>query len=151
MFCQFYCPSDEKLYCKSHNLHKKWGQNISIRILKKRHMMHLGTRIFFFRNEREKERKREKGFRDYLSQILPWTSVYSPPEVTHSPHGLLHYTNCCTSPKTTFPIIHCTDDTQLISLITHHTRFISLELALCDRQVLFSVYPSDSYSTELSQ
>ncbi len=32
--------------------------------------------------------------------------------------GLLHYTNCCTSPKTTFPLIHCTDDTQLITLIT---------------------------------
>ncbi len=80
----------------------------------------------------------------------PWTSVYSPPEVTHSPHGLLHYTNCCTSPKTTFPIIHCTDDTQLISLITHHTRFISLGLPLCDRRVLYAHIASlaDSYLTE---
>ncbi len=46
----------------------------------------------------------------------PCTSVYSPPEVTRSPHGLLHYTNCWT--KTTFPIIHCTDNAQLITLIT---------------------------------
>ncbi len=40
------------------------------------------------------------------------------------PHGLLHYTHCCTPPQTTFPIIHCTDHThththtQLIALIT---------------------------------
>ncbi len=41
-----------------------------------------------------------------------WTSFNSPPEVPRSPHGLLHYTNCCTSPQTTIPIIHCTDDTH---------------------------------------
>ncbi len=41
-----------------------------------------------------------------------WTSVNSPPEVTRSPHGLLHYTNCCTPPQTTIPIIHYTDDTH---------------------------------------
>ncbi len=40
------------------------------------------------------------------------TSVNSPPEVTRSPQGLLHYTNCCTPPQTTIPIIHCTDDTH---------------------------------------
>ncbi len=43
------------------------------------------------------------------------------------PHGLLHYTHCCTPPQTTFPIIHCTDHThththtQLIALITRCT------------------------------
>ncbi len=28
------------------------------------------------------------------------------------PHGLLHYTHCCTPPQTTIPIIHCTDHTH---------------------------------------
>ncbi len=28
------------------------------------------------------------------------------------PHGLLHYTHCCSPPQTTIPIIQCTDDTQ---------------------------------------
>ncbi len=78
---------------------------------------------------------------------VPWTSIHSPPEVTHSPHGLLHYT--------TVPIIHCTDDTLSCfhwshSWLHNHTHFISLGLPLCHRRVLYSVYhsPSDSYSTE---
>ncbi len=49
---------------------------------------------------------------------------------------------------------HCTDVTQLIALITQLialiTLYISLGLPLCHRQVLHSVYPSDSYSTEPS-
>ncbi len=49
------------------------------------------------------------------------TSFNLPSEVTRSLHGLLHYTNCCTPPQTTIPIIHCTDDTQLIALMTHST------------------------------
>ncbi len=45
---------------------------------------------------------------------VPWTSVHSPPEVTHSPHGLLHYT--------AYPIIHCTDDTHTADYTNHaHT------------------------------
>ncbi len=51
-------------------------------------------------------------------ESCPCTPCYSPPEVTHLPHGLLHHTNGCTSPKTTFSITHCTDVTQLIALST---------------------------------
>ncbi len=68
-------------------------------------------------------------------ESCPCTPCYSPPEVTRSPHGLLHHTNGCTSPKTTFPITHCTDVTQLIALITQLialiTLYISLGLPLC--------------------
>ncbi len=48
-----------------------------------------------------------------------WTSVHSPPEVTRSPHWLLHYTNCCTSPPdyNSHHPLHWRH-TQLISLIT---------------------------------
>ncbi len=78
---------------------------------------------------------------------------------THHQRSLLHHIGFHTTqtvtyhPKTTFPIIHCTDDTQLISLITHHTRFINLELALCDRWVLYAHIATlaDSYLTEPSQ
>ncbi len=95
-------------------------------------------------------------------ESCPCTPCYSPPEVTRSPHGLLHHTNGCTSPKTTFPITHCTDVTQLIALITQLialitqlialiTLYISRGLPLCHRWVLYSVYPSDSYSTEPTQ
>ncbi len=52
------------------------------------------------------------GYYIYCHESGLWTSTHSPPEVTRSPHGLLHYTNCCTSPRTTVPIIHCTDDTH---------------------------------------
>ncbi len=45
-----------------------------------------------------------------------WASLNSPPEVTHSPHGLFHYTHCCTQPQTTIPITHYTNDTR-----TEHT------------------------------
>ncbi len=93
--------------------------------------------------------------RHYTSchESCPCTPGYSPPEVTRSPHGLLHHTNGCT--KTTFSIIHCTDDTQLITLIAqlipHHTAYINhgLPLPLC--RVLYSVCPSDSYCTEPSK
>ncbi len=81
---------------------------------------------------------------------------------THHQRSLIHHIDFHTTqtvtyhPKTTFPIIHCTDDahttdctdrTQLISICT---LFIRLGLSLCDRRVLFSVYhsPRDSYSTE---
>ncbi len=91
----------------------------------------------------------------HCHESCPCTSCYSPPEVTRSPHGLLHHTNGCTSPKTTFPIAHCTDVTQLIALITQLialiTLYISRGLPLCHRRVLYSVYPSDSYSTEPTQ
>ncbi len=50
-------------------------------------------------------------------ESCPCTPCYSPPEVTRSPHGLLHHTNACTSPKTTFPIIHCTNHTT----VTNHS------------------------------
>ncbi len=52
-----------------------------------------------------------------------WASLNSPPEVTRSPHELLHYTHCCTPPQTTqFPspialMIHSLN-TQLIALNT---------------------------------
>ncbi len=49
-------------------------------------------------------------------EATPWGGGNSPPEFTRSPHGLLHYTLCCTPPQTTIPITHCTDDT-----CTEHT------------------------------
>ncbi len=33
----------------------------------------------------------------YCHESTLWTSIHSPPEVTRSSHGLLHYTNRCTS------------------------------------------------------
>ncbi len=58
-------------------------------------------------------------------------------------------------PRTTVPIIHCTDDTHTTDCTDHTqlipicTFFISLGLSLCDRRVCYSIYhsPSDSYST----
>ncbi len=74
-----------------------------------------------------------------------WTSVNSPPEVTRSPHGLLHYTN----------VLHATSDYNShhplhwghTSDCTDHTPYINhgLPLPLC--RVLYS----DSYSTEPTQ
>ncbi len=64
-------------------------------------------------------------------ESCPGTPCYSPPEVTRSPHGLLHHTNGCTSPKTTFPINHCTDVTQLIALITQLIALITNHTADC--------------------
>ncbi len=69
----------------------------------------------------------------------------------------LHY--CCTSPRTTVPIIHCTDDTHThthtadctdYTADSHHTPYLSHGFPQSDRRVLYSVYhsPSDSYSTE---
>ncbi len=55
-----------------------------------------------------------------------WASLNSPPEVTRSPHGLLHYTHCCTPPQTTIPITHCTDDTR-----TEHTADCTQHTADC--------------------
>ncbi len=84
-----------------------------------------------------------------------WPSARSPPEVTHSLHGLLHYTTVETSPKTTFPIIHCTDVTHTaVSTDQAHTWesshnytvYLNLGLPLALGQVLFS----DCYSTERS-
>ncbi len=86
----------------------------------------------------------------YCHKSWPWTLF------TRHQRSLTHHMDSCTtltvatSPKTTFPIIHCTDDTQLISLITHLTRFISLGLPLCDRRVLnvHIATLADSYLTE---
>ncbi len=80
----------------------------------------------------------------------------------HHQRSLVHHIDSCTTltvaghPRTTVPIIHCTDDahttdcTDHTQLIPICTLFISLGLSLCDRRVLYSVYhsPSDSYSTE---
>ncbi len=55
-----------------------------------------------------------------LVHSLPFTHHQS---CTHHQRSFaLHMTSCtscCTSPRTTVPIIHCTDDTQLNALITH--------------------------------
>ncbi len=48
-----------------------------------------------------------------------WTSVHSPPEVTCSPHGLLHHADCYMSLRTTFTIIHCTDCTYTAGCTDH--------------------------------
>ncbi len=49
------------------------------------------------------------------------TNLVVPP-----PHGLLHYTHCCTPPQTTIPIIHCTDDTHTHTHTHTHTQLIAL-------------------------
>ncbi len=60
----------------------------------------------------------------YCHEYGLWTSVHSPPEVTRSPHGLLHYITVALHHRTTIPIIHCTDDTQL-SPISHCSDYTS--------------------------
>ncbi len=90
--------------------------------------------------------------------------VYELP-LTHHQRSLAHHMDSCTtllSHSTLDCISHHplhwqhTAVTNLTLLWLHswshnHTRFISLGLPLCDRRVLFSVYPSDSYSTEPTQ
>ncbi len=97
-----------------------------------------------------------------LSRSGSWSYAHSPPEVTRSPHGLLHYTHCCTPPQTTNPITHCTDDTQLIALnsllITLNTHswlhwshgYLSHGLPLCHCRVLFEHPPDVSHIPSLS-
>jgi len=51
-------------------------------------------------------------------ESCPCTSVHSPPEVTRSPHY------CCTSIRTTIPIIHCTNDTHTADC-TDYTPYLS--------------------------
>ncbi len=83
-----------------------------------------------------------------IHSLLLTTRGHSLTTWTPAPHG-------CTSPKTTFPITHCTDVTQLIPLITQLialiTLCINLGLPLCHCRVLYSVYPSDRDSTESTQ
>ncbi len=81
---------------------------------------------------------------------------------THHQRSLLHHIDFHTTqtvtyhPKTTFPIIHCTDDahttdcTDHTQLIPICTLFISLGLSLCDRRVLYAHIATlaDSYLTE---
>ncbi len=61
-------------------------------------------------------------------------------------HWRLHHTTTARHPRTTFPITHCTDVTQLIALITHctdctdHTLYISLGLPVSHCRVLFCHY-----------
>ncbi len=65
----------------------------------------------------------------------------------------LHY--CCTSPQTTIPIIHCTDDTHTADCTddtytagcSDYTPYLSHGLPQSDGRVLYSVYqsPSNSY------
>ncbi len=70
-----------------------------------------------------------------------WTSNHSPPVVTRSSHGLLHYTTVALPPRTTVPIIHCTDDTHTAvstdyTADSYHTPYLSHELPHSDRRVL---------------
>ncbi len=81
---------------------------------------------------------------------------------THHQRSLLHHIDFHTTqtvayhPKTTFPIIHCTDDTHTTDCTDHTqlipicTLFISLGLSLCDRRVLYAHIATlaDSYLTE---
>ncbi len=63
-------------------------------------------------------------------------------------HWRLHHTTTARHPRTTFPITHCTDVTQLIALITQlialitnctdHTLYIGLGLPLSHCRVLFA-------------
>ncbi len=77
------------------------------------------------------------------------TPCYSPPEVTRSPHGLLHHTNGWTSPKTTFPITHCTDVTQLIALITQLIALITNHTADCADHTLYNPWTSSLSSASI--
>ncbi len=75
----------------------------------------------------------------HCHESCPCTPCFSPPEVTRSPHGILHHTNGCTSPKATFPITHCTDGTQLIALITQLIALITNHTADCTEHTLYSL------------
>ncbi len=84
---------------------------------------------------------------------LPFT--HHQRSLTHSPHGLLHYTNCCTLPWTTVPITHCTDDTHTADCTdyiaySHHTPYLSHGLPQSDRRVLLAHIATlaDNYLTE---
>ncbi len=104
----------------------------------------------------------------YCHESGSWASLNSPPEVTRSPHGLLHYTHCCTPPQTTIPITHCTDDTRTehtadctehtadcsehTADCTDHTTYLNHGLLLPLVRVLFSILhsPNVSYLPSLS-
>ncbi len=65
----------------------------------------------------------------------------SPSSTSAPPHGLLHYTHCCTPPQTTIPITHCTDDTRTehTADCTEHTTYLNHGLPLPLGRVLFSI------------
>ncbi len=76
MFLPILLSIRSKLYYKSHNLHKKLGKNIYIRILKERHKMHLGNIIHFLemKEKRRKNEKRDSGIINTL-WIICWYCV----------------------------------------------------------------------------
>ncbi len=69
------------------------------------------------------EKKCHRGLELHGIEGIVTNPVHGLPLLTTRGHSLttwtlaLHY--CCTSPQTTIPTIHCTDDTQLIALTTH--------------------------------
>ncbi len=99
---------------------------------------------------------------DWYINIISVTNPGHELLFTRHQRSLIHHIDFHTTqtvtyhPKTTFPIIHCTDDAHTTDCTDHTqlificTLFIRLGLSLCDRRVLFSVYhsPRDSYSTE---
>ncbi len=82
-------------------------------------------------------------------ESCPCTPCYSPQEVTRSPHGLPHHTNGCTSPKTTFPITHCTDVSQLIALITQLIALVTNHTADCTNHTLHKPWTSSMSSPSI--
>ncbi len=98
---------------------------------------------------------------DSSSIVLVTNPVYELLFIHHQ-RSLAHHIDSCTTltvaghPRTTVPIIHCTDDahttdcTDHTQLIPICTLFISLGLSLCDRRVLYAHIATlaDSYLTE---
>ncbi len=49
-------------------------------------------------------------------ESCPWSFICSPPEVAFRSHRHSHHTDCYMSPRTTVPIIHCTDYTHIYTI-----------------------------------
>ncbi len=61
----------------------------------------------------------------WLTNPVRGPSVRLPQEVASSSYWLSHHTDCCTSLWTAFPIMHCTDFTQLWPIT--HTLYVTLD------------------------
>ncbi len=83
----------------------------------------------------------------YACLALSLVYVQKNVRVTNPVYGLplLHYYYI--SPRTTVPIIHCTDLTDYTA-DSHHTPYLSLGLPRPLCRVLFSIYHCDNYFTE---
>ncbi len=85
-------------------------------------LIYTGNKCFYFYSILKWFLKEHMTLKTGVTNPVHGASFNSPPEVTRSLHGLLHYTNGCTPPQTTIPILIAgTWCTQLIALITYPT------------------------------